>query len=275
MPSKEKQAGSPSDLLEGISRRLFRFNSLLNPRHPVTRLLRPHPLQQLPHTAHLPQRRGINAARPAHLLPLDLDVGRRPLGRDGVFVAEDKHVVVLAEETVHVLEGAVCGLGVEDVDDGQERKIQHDPDDVELPAQGLDADRGDLDDHEVEDPVGGGADGGALCAHAERVDLDRVEPGHALPADAEEDVVEEEEGDRGRGHLLGLPRRVARQLVVPQQHGDDQVAHELASGAEHHQSPPPPPFDVGDRDQGEEKVADAIAGGEKAGELLVQADGAD
>ena len=101
--------------------------------------------------------------------------------------------MILAEETVHVLEGAVGGFGVEEVDDGDEGEVEDDPDDVELPAEGLDADGGDFDDHEVEGPVRGGADCGALGSHAETVDFGRIQPWHPLETNAEEDVVEEEE----------------------------------------------------------------------------------
>ena len=54
--------------------------------------------------------------------------------------------MVFAEEPVNVLEGAVGGFGVEKVDDGYEGGVEDDPDDVEFPAKGLDADRGDFDD---------------------------------------------------------------------------------------------------------------------------------
>lgn len=54
--------------------------------------------------------------------------------------------MVFAEEPVDVLEGAVGGFGIEEVDDGYEGSVKDDPDDVEFPAQGLDADGGDFDD---------------------------------------------------------------------------------------------------------------------------------
>jgi hypothetical protein len=54
--------------------------------------------------------------------------------------------MVFAEELIHVFERAVCGLGVEKVDYGEESGIEDDPDDVEFPAEGLDAYWGDLDD---------------------------------------------------------------------------------------------------------------------------------
>ena len=57
--------------------------------------------------------------------------------------------MVLTVEAIDVLEGSVCGLRVEEVDDGQEGEVEDDPDDVEAPAEGLDADGSDFDDCEV------------------------------------------------------------------------------------------------------------------------------
>ena len=54
--------------------------------------------------------------------------------------------MVFAEEAIDVFEGAVGGFGVEEVDGGDEGGVEDDPDDVEAPAEGLDADRGDFND---------------------------------------------------------------------------------------------------------------------------------
>lgn len=54
--------------------------------------------------------------------------------------------MVLAEEPVHVFEGSVRGLRVEEVDDGEERCVEDDPNDIEPPAESLDTDGGDFDD---------------------------------------------------------------------------------------------------------------------------------
>lgn len=69
----------------------------------------------------------------------------------GVLVHED--VVVLAEVAVEIFEGAVGGLWIEEIHNRDEAEIQHCPNDVELPAQGLDTGGGDFDNHEVEDPL--------------------------------------------------------------------------------------------------------------------------
>ena len=159
---------------------------------------------------------------------LGLEVLLRARGRGGVGVPVDEDVVVLAEEAVDVLERAVGRLGVEEVDDGHEREVEDGPDDVEAPVDAGDADGRDLDDEEVDDPVGGRADGRALGPHRQAVDLGRIKPRHTLPADAEEDVVEEEEGDGRLGPLLVGRLPEARVLVVADADRDDGVADELA-----------------------------------------------
>lgn len=65
---------------------------------------------------------------------------------NSILVSEDEDIMILAEETVHVLEGAVRSLWVEEVDDGEEGSVEDDPDDVEFPAEGLDTDGGNFDD---------------------------------------------------------------------------------------------------------------------------------
>ena len=54
--------------------------------------------------------------------------------------------MVLTEETVNVLEGAVGGFGVKEVDNGHEGSVENRPNDIKLPLQGLNPDRGDFDD---------------------------------------------------------------------------------------------------------------------------------
>lgn len=136
----------------------------------------------------------------------------------------------------------------------------------------MDADGCDLDHHEIKGPVGSGAEGCPLGAHAQRVDFGGVEPGDALPADAEEDVVEEEEGDGGGGDFFAAA--VAGEFVVADQDGDHEVAETLAgcgdpyvrsvrghrsgsvrlTGCVHHHLSSAPGFYVGDTDQGEEEI---------------------
>ena len=69
-----------------------------------------------------------------------------------------------------------------------EDDVEGHPDEVELPAEVLDTGRRRLHDAVVRDPVARGGDRRALRAHRQRVDLDGVQPRHALPADACEAV---------------------------------------------------------------------------------------
>ena len=75
-----------------------------------------------------------------------LNVPPRPLARNSIFVPENENALVVTEEAVDVLEGAVGGLGVEEVDDGDKGGVEEGPDDVEFPLEGLDAYGGDFDD---------------------------------------------------------------------------------------------------------------------------------
>ena len=119
--------------------------ALLGPLLPNLHML---PVHHGADAAHLAHSSRIDAACAAHFGRLVVDVGLRAARRDGVLVAVDEDVVVLAEEAVDVLERARGRLRVEEVDDGQEGEVEDGPDDVEAPAQGLDADGRDLDDCE-------------------------------------------------------------------------------------------------------------------------------
>ena len=76
-----------------------------------------------------------------------LDVSKRTLGRDSIFIPEDQDVLVVSEETVNIFESAVRGFGVEEVDDWDERGVEDGPNDVEFPVEGLNADGGDFNDY--------------------------------------------------------------------------------------------------------------------------------
>ena len=84
----------------------------------------------------------------AYLSLFTLDVSKRTLGRDSIFVPEDQDVLVVSEETVNVFQGAVRGFGIEKVDDWNERGVEDGPNDIEFPLEGLDADRGDFNDYQ-------------------------------------------------------------------------------------------------------------------------------
>ena len=67
--------------------------------------------------------------------------------RKQALVGLGTHILVFTEHAIDVLERAVGSLGVEQVYDGDEGEIEDGPDDVELPAEVLDAYGGDLDDY--------------------------------------------------------------------------------------------------------------------------------
>ena len=73
-----------------------------------------------------------------------LNVSKRTLGRDGIFILEDEDVLVVTEETVNIFEGAIRGFGVEKVDDWDEGSVEDGPNNIKLPMEGLDADGGDF-----------------------------------------------------------------------------------------------------------------------------------
>ena len=61
--------------------------------------------------------------------------------------------MVFTEQSIDVFEGTVGGLGIEEIDDGDEGGVEYRPDDIEFPLQGLDTDGGYFYDHEVEGPI--------------------------------------------------------------------------------------------------------------------------
>ena len=73
-----------------------------------------------------------------------LDISKRTLGRDSIFVLEDQDILVVSEETVNIFEGAVRGFRVEKIDDWDEGGVEDGPDDIKLPMEGLNADGGDF-----------------------------------------------------------------------------------------------------------------------------------
>ena len=48
----------------------------------------------------------------AYLSLFMLNVSKRTLGRDSIFIFEDEDVLIISEETVNIFEGAIRGFGV-------------------------------------------------------------------------------------------------------------------------------------------------------------------
>ena len=75
-----------------------------------------------------------------------LNVSKRTLRRNGIFILEDQYVLVVSEETVNIFESAIRGFGVEKVDDWDKGGVEDGPNDIKLPVEGLNADGGDFND---------------------------------------------------------------------------------------------------------------------------------
>lgn len=155
----------------------------------------------------------------------------------------------------------LTSLGIEKVQDRQKRCVRDGPDNIEPPAQILDTDGRDLNDNEIGDPIGHGRGGGALGAHRQRVDLSRVQPGDAEHAQAEADVVQEEEDDGGLRHFFLT--WITLFLGVVEQDGHEQEAEELYSRRDHHHDAPPVPLHQGRGGQRGEEVHDGADGGDE------------
>lgn len=143
--------------------------------------------------------------------------------------------------------------------------------------KGLNADWGDLDNHEVEDPLEDVLASSftidylahAFVAVPRAAPLVRMErelisvgyslhdvlvsslpvigndlPRHTLPSNSEKHVVEEEEGNRCASDLLRIS--IAWLLVVPDQDRDDEIAKGLPSSGIHHHAASTPALNIGD-----------------------------
>ena len=78
-----------------------------------------------------------------------LNVCKRTLGRDSIFVLENEDVLVVSEETVNIFEGAIRGFRVEKVDYWNEGGVKDGPDDVKFPVERLDADGRDFNNCKI------------------------------------------------------------------------------------------------------------------------------
>lgn len=94
----------------------------------------------------------VDAARPSDILLLLCRVLRWSFAACCVLISENQQRWGVAVIGVQVFERAVCSLGIEEVDGRDEGEVEDDPDNVELPAKGLDADRGYFHYYEVAHP---------------------------------------------------------------------------------------------------------------------------
>ncbi|TKW51850.1 hypothetical protein CTA1_1111 [Colletotrichum tanaceti] len=188
----------------------------------------------------------------------------RPLARGAHARLPMQLHLAAREEAVDLLEAEVLGLRVEEVDEGHEEGVEDAEVDVGAPANVPDADGGDLDDEEGEDPVGGGGERGGAGADGQGRVLGRQQPGDGEQADGEEEVEEEEhdDGDDAGGHA-----------AVGDGAGEDGHAGALAGGGEEHELAAAEAVDDPDGDEGREEVGDAVEAGEEQGEAVRHADG--
>lgn len=80
------------------------------------------------------------------------------------------------EDEVNLLESTASGLDVEEVDNGNEEGVHDGEEEEATPGSGIEEGRGELDDGEVEQPIGGGRDSIGVGASAEGVHLGGVQP---------------------------------------------------------------------------------------------------
>lgn len=166
----------------------------------------------------------------------------------------------LVEDAVHLLEGAVGRLRVEEVHRGDHEGVDDCEDDVGLVADRVEGDGRDHHDHEVENPIAGGGQRVGGGADPQRHDLGRVQPGHAEPADGEEGVEDEEEDDArdARALVVGL-------LEFGVDARQDRHGGRLARGAEEHEVPAADALHEEDGGPRGDEVLGAVEGGEEAG----------
>lgn len=126
--------------------------SPLQPLLPQSLLIPPHNLLKLhptPLPTRPPRRPEVHTTIPSHLHLLIIDILLWSLPTNRILVPEHQQAWLIHKVPVDVFEGAAAGLGVEQVDEGDEGEVQDRPDDVEFPAEGADARGGDFDYHEI------------------------------------------------------------------------------------------------------------------------------
>lgn len=168
--------------------------------------------------------------------------------------------ISLGEDKIDLLERATLRLGVEEIDDGDEARVDDGEEEVGAPADVGDHDGRDHDDQEVEEPVRDGRGGVGVGARAQRVDLRGVEPGERQPGRAETGDVGEEADDGA----VGGGFRAGDQAGEDEDHGEalpDCAPEEELSAAGFLDDEP--------GGGGEDCVDDHVDAAHQEGELLV------
>jgi hypothetical protein len=206
------------------------------------------------------------------------------LDRDGNHVED---ICRLLEDEVHLFERPVSGLREEEVDGGEDEGVDHSEDDVGSVPNRLKCDRGDHDNHEVEDPVARGGEGvgrgadlegddfggvSAICVsvvvnrNIVRTEWDK-QPSHSQPSDGEECIEDEEEDglcDAGRGVDVV---RVQGDVVVRDCKSSHRQSH--ACRTEEHERTAANLLDDEDGDERCHEVLRAVACSKKLGVVVL------
>lgn len=91
----------------------------------------------------------ISGTCTSDILLLLLNVLRGPFAANDILVAEHQQWWVIAVVCIEVFESSVCCLRIEEVDCWDEHQIEYGPNDVEVPTEILDTNRGDFNNDEV------------------------------------------------------------------------------------------------------------------------------
>lgn len=175
--------------------------------------------------------------------------------------------VTLGEDEINLLEGATRGLGVEEVDDGEEDGVHASEEGVGAPTVGtgsVNHDGSDHDDEEVPEPVGDGGGSVSLCAGLERVDLSGVQPGERQPGSTEEGDVGEETDSSSLGGSGGT----RDQSTESENHGST-----LADGSNEEEFAATDTLNGEPRGSGKDGVDDHVDTTEEESHVVVGTDG--
>jgi hypothetical protein len=143
-----------------------------------------------------PNRNPLIRNRNSSNLRIDRSLGSG--GTLGLFIADGNNSMMAGIDIkilVDIFEGAVCGLGVEEVDDGHKEEIECGEDNVEAVADVSDARGRELRADEAKEPVERCCCCGASGAHGQGVDFSLVNPRDHAPGATECCIVEKEEGN--------------------------------------------------------------------------------
>lgn len=127
------------------------------------------------------------------------------------------------EHDINLLERSSSGLGVEDVNEGNETDVEDTEDEESVGVDGGEHRGSQLDDSEVPCPVGHRGDSVGVGSSSERVDLSGVQPRKLEPSRSEGEEVEEDTEDSSVGGGGGTRKKRSE---------DDQHRNSLENGSD-------------------------------------------